>query len=162
MFKTEVKEGRKMQQRHEKNWVKHKTNLPFSLSTDLWFIRTVHYKIILIQESITSPNILKITPLAPSSFLFLPSPTHTSHRLWTCYCSCVGEWGLSACLSLSCFDCLSTAPRLCSIFGTQTLKWNGMPGNPGCLYNKEHVASLGNNETRWMSYSSVCHTSSTG
>lgn len=104
-----------------------------------------------IGKNITSLNILKINPLPPLLPYFLPSLTHTSHHLWTtCHCSHVGEWGLSGCLSLSCFDCLSTAPRLCSIFGTQTLKWNGMSENPGCLYNKEHVASLGNNETRWI------------
>lgn len=138
-----------MERSLEKTRMKYKTCWFLSLSTGLWFIRTVPYKVILIWESsIPFPNILKTKSLPPLLFYFLPS-LYSCH-LRTCHCSRVGEQGLSGCLSLSCSDCLSTAPRLCPIFGTQTWKWNGMLGSPGCLYNKECVASLGNNETRWI------------
>lgn len=87
----------------------------------------------------------------PTLLYFLPSPQLTPPIAWKDISrSRVGEWGLSQSSSPSCFDCLSAAPRLCFIFGAQTLKWNGMLEYPGCLYNKEHVASLGNNETQWI------------
>ena len=109
------------------------------------------YNITLHQRSITSPKHFKNQSPAPSSFLFSSQPQLTPPIVCGLGpCSRVGDCDLSGYLSLSCSDCLSTALRLCSISGTKTLKWNGMSENPGCLYNKEHVASLGNNEARWI------------
>lgn len=82
----------------------------------------------------------------PPSLLLLPAPA-----VWKMlHCWTTDKGGRAACLSLPCLACLSTALRLCFVFGTQILQWNSVLENPGCLYNKEHVASLWKNETQWI------------
>lgn len=66
-----------------------------------------------LRRAFHSQTYQKSTPWPPLLSYFLPSPTHTAHRLWTCHCARAGEWGL---LGVS-----VTAVFSLSVYSAQTL-----------------------------------------